>query len=260
MQGKLIAIIDIASSSKIKHNYTDGRGGASTGVITIQHIRFGDGDDNGAGSSKSGNANDLIVLSSSSLYWGITTKKTKEDIPQQRVVCVKNKCVPEGSRYHDIHHANATEELSQTFGAANRFLPKNLEGESESTNYTDIKSEYVGNLAKIKLLEACIMAYDTRDPFSIPTLEYEYSGAVEDRWVNRATTGVYLLSHWLKVSLRVASQSQRDYYKNCSEDEDIISCESTKTLFVNSSDPALIKMVEEKYESLDRLTKGRLST
>ena len=87
-------------------------------------------------------------------------------------MCVKNKRGPGGISQRDIHHAKSTKALSQTFGAANHFVPKNSEGESKSTKSTDIKSEYVGNLAKIKLLEARIMAYDMRDPFIIPTLVY----------------------------------------------------------------------------------------
>ena len=64
-------------------------------------------------------------------------------------------------------------------------------------------------------------------------------------------TGVYLLYHWSKVSLRVVYQFQRDSCKNFNEDEDIVSCECTKEIFVKSSDTTLIKMVEVKYEALD---------
>ena len=39
------------------------------------------------------------------------------------------------------------------------------------------------------------MAHDTRELFSIPTLVYEYSGAVEERRGNPEEMGVYLLSH-----------------------------------------------------------------
>ena len=80
--------------------------------------------------------------------------------------------------------------LSQNFGAAKRFVPKNLEGGYKSTKYTDIQSKYVGILAKIKLLEARIMAYDMRDPFIIPALLDEYNGAVKDRWGNCVATEV----------------------------------------------------------------------
>ena len=49
------------------------------------------------------------------------------------------------------------------------------------------------------------MAYNMRYPFIILTLVDEYDGAVEDIRGNRATTGVFLLSHWLKVLLRVVA-------------------------------------------------------
>ena len=48
--------------------------------------------------------------------------------------------------------------------------PRTWRGGSDSTKYTNIQSEYAGNLTKIKFLEARIMDYDMRDPFIIPTL------------------------------------------------------------------------------------------
>ena len=95
--------------------------------------------------------------------------------------------------------------------------------------------------------------------FIIPALVDEYSGAVEDRWGNRAAMRVYLLSHWSKVSLCMVAQSQRYSYKICIEYEDIVSCEWMKELFINSSDPALIKRVEEKYEALNGLYQGGMN-
>ena len=147
VEGKLIAMIDIASSSNMEHTSTAGRVGASTGVsyigvssgviytgfITIHHINVVDG--NVANSGNVNDADNSIVWSSSLSYWWRTTKQTKEEILQHRVVCVKKKRDPEGSRKRDIHHANATKVISQTFGSRNYFVPKNLEGESESTKY-----------------------------------------------------------------------------------------------------------------------------
>ena len=95
--------------------------------------------------------------------------------------------------------------LLKNFGAENIFVPKNLDGGYDSTKYTNIKSEYVGNLAKIKLLEAGIMAYDTKDPFIIPTLVDEYASEVEDSWVNHVVTGFYLLYHWSNILLCVVA-------------------------------------------------------
>ena len=149
------------------------------------------------------------------------------------MACVKKKRVPEGSRERNIHHANAMKALSQNFGSANNFYPKNLEGDPESTKYTDMQSEYVVNLAKIKVLEARIMAFDMRDPFIISTLVDEHAGAAEDRWGDCEATGVYLLYHWFKVLILVVAQFQRDYYEYYSDDDDIISCEWTKELFIN---------------------------
>ena len=68
--------------------------------------------------------------------------------------------------------------------------------------------------------------------------------------------GVYLLSHWLNFLIRVLAQLQRDYYGNCNGNEDIVSCEWTKEIFMNSSDPDSIKRVLEKYEKLDGIQKG----
>ena len=64
----------------------------------------------------------------------------------------------------------------------------------------------------------------------------------------------------VEVSLHLIAQFHRDSYENCSDDEDIVSCEWTKELFMNSSYPALIKRVEEKYETMYGTEKGGLST
>ena len=75
----MIAIIDIASSSKMEYTSTAGRGRASTGVIstgvrsgviptggiTIHHIHVGGGDV--SDSDNASNADDSIVSSSSLL-------------------------------------------------------------------------------------------------------------------------------------------------------------------------------------------------
>ena len=61
----------------------------------------------------------------------------------------------------------------------NNFVPRKLEAESESESYTDIQSKYIGNLNKMKLLEAGFLAYDMMGPFIIPSLLYEYALEVE---------------------------------------------------------------------------------
>ena len=140
VEGDFIAIIDIASSLKMEHTSTDGRRGASTDVIStsvrsgvisteiipIHHIFVGDGNDADIG--KDNNAENYIFSSSSLSYWLSTTKRTKEKILQQRVVCVKNKCGPKDSWECNIHHSKSTKALSQTFGSVKHFVPKNSEG------------------------------------------------------------------------------------------------------------------------------------
>ena len=65
--------------------------------------------------------------------------------------------------------------------------------------------------------------------------------------------------HWSKVSLRVVSQLQRHSYENDNDNEDIVSCEWTKGLFVRSSDTFIINRVEDKYEALDGLKQGGIT-
>ena len=151
VEGKSISIIDTVLSSKMEHISTSGKGGASTtAAISIHHICVGEGNgvDSGNGAEY---ADDYIVSSSSLLYWGRKTKQMKGEILQCRVVCVKIKCFPEGSREQDIPHATATKVPSQTFDTVKQFVTKNLKGEYYSTKYTGIQSEYIGNLDKIKL-------------------------------------------------------------------------------------------------------------
>ena len=62
----------------------------------------------------------------------------KEETFQQRVVPVKNKRGPEGSRERNINYANVTKSPSQTFGAANHVVSKKSEGYFKSAKYTDI--------------------------------------------------------------------------------------------------------------------------
>ena len=127
MEDESIVIIDIALYFNMEHTSTAGRGGLSTGVIykgiILNHyICISDGND--SGSSNTDDAENSIVSFSSSYYWGITKKRTKEEIVQRHVVCVNNKSDPEGSMEHNIHHANTTKLLSKNFGSAKHFIPK----------------------------------------------------------------------------------------------------------------------------------------
>ena len=92
---------------------------------------------------------------------------------------MKSKQEVEGSLQQDVHHKNATDTLSQTFGAAQHLIPRNLEGDSESNSYTAIQSECFRKFTNMKLLEARVLAYDIMAPFIIPDLLYEYAFEVK---------------------------------------------------------------------------------
>ena len=81
---------------------------------------------------------------------------------------MKSKQGAEVSRKQYVHHKNTTATLLQTFGVENHFVPRNLEVDSESNHYTNIQSEYVGNMTKTKFLEARVLAYDMTAPFIVP--------------------------------------------------------------------------------------------
>ena len=128
MEGKLITIVDISSSSKMGHVSTTGRGGASTtGAILTHHICVGEGGDFGSGNGAK-DADNSIVFSSSLSHWVQTTKQMKEYIIKFSVVFIKSNRGSEVSREHDIHHANATKVILQDFVTSNHLVPKNLEG------------------------------------------------------------------------------------------------------------------------------------
>ena len=67
------------------------------------------------------------------------------------------------------------------------------------------------------------------------------------------------MSHWSKFLLRVVARFQRDSYNNFNDNEDNVSCEWTNEVFVNSLGLALIKRVEDKYESMDGLDQGGIN-
>ena len=95
----------------MEHISNTRRGGEpTTGAIPIHNIRVGEGNDVGSGNGAD-DADNSIISSYSSSYWGQTTNQTKEETLQRRVVCVNSKCGPEGSRGGYSNHANATKAL-----------------------------------------------------------------------------------------------------------------------------------------------------
>ena len=47
-------------------------------------------------------------------------------------------------------------------------MPSNSKGESESKSNTDIQSEYIVNLTKMKILEAKVIVYGVVAPLIVP--------------------------------------------------------------------------------------------
>ena len=87
---------------------------------------------------------------------------------------MKIKLGGENSHERDIHHKNSTSTLSQNFGSAKHFVPRNLKGESKSNRYTDIQSKYVGNINKMKLFESRVIDNDMVATFIVPYWVDEY--------------------------------------------------------------------------------------
>ena len=133
----------------MEHNSIAGRGLASTtGTIPIHHIHVGDGDDADHGDDDD-DADDFIVLSSSALYWGRDTKQTNEDMLQRRVVCVKIKRGPEGSREQNIHHGNAMKALSQNLVLQSTLSPRTWRGGPSKTSTLTYNLSTLGNCPKL---------------------------------------------------------------------------------------------------------------
>ena len=107
------------------------------------------------------------------------------------------KSKPGGESSHDqyVHQKNIIATLFQIFGATKHFVSRNLEGESKSNCYTDIQSESVGNINKMKLLESGVLDNDVIATFIVPDLVDEYYLKVEDIWFDPTETGVNLFKH-----------------------------------------------------------------
>ena len=131
---------------------------------------------------------------------------------------MKGKQGAEGSCAIDVYHKNATTKLFQTFGTTKHFAPRYSEVYSDSKSYIDTQSEYVGNLSKMKFVEARVLDYDMIKTFIVPDLIDEYTLEVEDFLVNHADTAVNLFEHWSKISLQQKIMFQPESYYNCVND------------------------------------------
>ena len=110
----------------------------------------------------------------------------------------------------------------------------------------------------MKFLEARVLAYDMIAPFNVPYFIYEYTTDIEYWYVNRAATVVTIYKHCSEISLKQEILFWRDSYDYCVDDEDVVSCEWTLKLFVNSFDGAFIKSIAEKYKTLYELEQGEI--
>ena len=87
---------------------------------------------------------------------------------------MKSKSGGESSHDQYVHHKKNTATLLQTFGATKHFVPRNLEGKSNSNRYTDIQSESVGKITKMKLLESRVLDNDVMATIIVQDLVDDY--------------------------------------------------------------------------------------
>jgi hypothetical protein len=176
------------------------------------------------------------------------------EINARRVICPKKAHEVLGSRDCTRHQEAATKALPHVFASAKHSHAKNAEGES-SNKYANLQSEYAGNLAKINNFKCHTDAWDTSDPFVIPTLINPDAISVEDCWAERKLTGVHLLKNWGKLTLRQCCAWQHDSFDYASL-EDLTSMEQAKFLMMNSCDALLVEQINKKFEGLPLFEQG----
>jgi hypothetical protein len=98
-------------------------------------------------------------------------------------------------------------------------------------------------------------AWDTSDPFVIPTLIYFDATSVEVCGAERKSTGVHLLKNWGKLTLCQCCAWQQDSFDYASI-EDLTSMEWAKFLMMNSCDALLIEQIDEKFKGLSLFKQG----
>ena len=188
-------------------------------------------------------------------YFGREKSRTKEEILARQVVCLKKDRGVPGSRERSRHHQSATAPLAQKFGAAGHWVVRNRDGESDSQNYDDLQSAYVGNLAKVALLEKRVNEYDMMSVLMIWPPKDMNAASVEDRWGDPKDAKC-LLTHWSSFSLDVVKQWQKDTNEECVDDEDLTSCEWIRQLLGDSSASELIHRVDETYNKITTTERG----
>ncbi len=144
------------------------------------------------------------------------------------------------------------------FGGMKHFCTKNTDSEL-SYKYSNIQSEYVGNLDKLKLFRKRIEAFDMFDPFLIPTWIDPDAISVLDCWDNRKHDGINLTKHLSKLLLEHMCAWQRDTFDWCTDEDNLTSTEWVKELLTNSCDFNLVKHIEEKFDQLFEYEQGGIT-
>ena len=152
----------------------------------------------------------------------------------------------------------ATQALSAKFLGSVYLQSKNAAGENNQKAKL-IQEQFVSNLDVVKKLRERMVQYDTKTPFMIPQ---GYSDTVsingwEDRW-DLSGEIIDLTINWGKLTLDHCCKWQRDF-NGYSDDVDHISSIWTKDLLLNSMDPELRKVVEEKFLKLDAYQQGGIT-
>ena len=114
---------------------------------------------------------------------------------------------------------------------------------------------YVGNLAKVGLLEERVNEYDMKSVLMIWPPKDMNAAAVKDRWGDPKDAKC-LLTHWSSFLLDIVKQWQKDTNEECVDDEDLTSCEWISQLLDNSSATELIHRVDVKYNKLTTAERG----
>ncbi len=84
-----------------------------------------------------------ISMLGSKGYFRCLSKRTDHEVLQDRGICAKGDQGKAGYHERDNHHTAATAALQHKFWATKHFVPRNLEGEADSSSkYWNIESEY----------------------------------------------------------------------------------------------------------------------
>ena len=189
---------------------------------------------------------------------GANSKASQKVIREVEVIVWKADRGVAGSKIFVSNRTAATQALSAKFLGSVYLQSKNAAGENNQKAKL-IQEQFVSNLDVVKKLRERMVQYDTKTPFMIPQ---GYSDTVsiigwEDRW-DLSGEIIDLTINWGKLTLDHCCKWQRDF-NGYSDDVDHISSIWTKDLLLNSMDPELRKVVEEKFLKLDAYQQGGIT-